>query len=287
MNLRAHNRPAGMGKAQGPLEELLRRAKRMRRDVVRLSYQAKTGHIGSSLSSVDLIIGLFSSFLRLDPLQSTAECRDRFLLSKGHACLPLYIALSEQGFLPKDVLETYGVDGGPLGHHPKKEPSFGIEFGTGSLGHGLSLATGMAFTAKLTKQPWRAAAMMSDGEQGEGLVWEAAGFAAHHRLDNLLAVVDFNKMQALGNTEEVLGVEPLDERWAAFGWSVRRIDGHDMEAIVATLAAFPFEPGKPSMIVADTVKGKGVSFMENSLLWHYRCPDTHEYEAAMAELGDA
>ena len=259
----------------------------MRKDVVRLSYQAKTGHIGSSLSCVDLLVGVFGSFLRIDPKAPTAGSRDRFLMSKGHACVPLYSALATLGQLPKEIYESYGIDGGPLGHHPKKNPAFGIEFGTVSLGHGLALGGGMAFTAKLTNQAWRVAVMMSDGEQGEGLVWEAAQFAAHHKLDNVLAVVDFNKMQALGNTADILNLEPLDERWRSFGWAVRRVDGHDMGAIVEALDAFPFERGKPSLIVADTVKGKGVSFMENSLLWHYRCPDATEYEAAMRELGDA
>ena len=267
--------------------ELERRAREMRRDVVRLSYQAKTGHIGSSLSCVDLVVALYGRFLKLDAADPVSPARDRFLLSKGHACVPLYSALASIGHLPRDVYEGYGSDGGPLGHHPKKNSAYGIEFGTGSLGHGLALGGGMALTAKLTRQPWRVAALMSDGEQGEGLVWEAAQFAAHHKLDNVLALVDFNKMQALGNTREILNLEPLDERWRAFGWGVRRVDGHDMGAIVRALDAFPFEPGKPSMIIADTVKGKGVSFMEGSLLWHYRCPDPKEYEAAMKELADA
>jgi transketolase len=269
------------------LDALRVHATRVRRDVLRLSYKAKTGHIGSSLSCAELVAGVFFHFLRLDRGNPSWPDRDRFLLSKGHACVPLYSCLAEIGHLPRAVLEGYGGEGGPLGHHPKKNPAFGIEFGTGSLGHGLSVGNGMAFTAKATGRAWRTVVMMSDGEQGEGTVWEAAGFAAHHRLDNMLAIIDFNKMQALGNTHEILDLEPLDARWRAFGWGVRRVDGHDMAAVVDALDAFPFERGKPSMIIADTVKGKGVSFMENSLLWHYRCPDPKEYEAAMRELGDA
>ncbi len=269
------------------LAELQAHALRVRRDVVRLSYAAKTGHIGSSLSCADLIAAAFFHFLRIDPENPTWSDRDRFLMSKGHACVPLYSCLAHVGHLPREVLEAYGVEGGPLGHHPKMNPAFGIEFGTGSLGHGLSVGNGMAFTAKATGRSWRTVVMMSDGEQGEGSVWEAAGFAAHHRLDNMLGIVDFNKMQALGNTHEILDLEPLDARWRAFGWAVRRVDGHDMGAIADALDAFPFERGKPSMIIADTVKGKGVSFMENSLLWHYRCPDPREFEAAMRELGNA
>lgn len=257
----------------------------MRRDVIRLSYAAKTGHIGSSLSCCDLIAGAFFHFLNMP--NATAPTRDRFFLSKGHACVPLYWCLAERGFLPRDILEGYGAEGSPLGHHPKKNADFGIEFGTGSLGHGLSLGCGVAFTAKKMRAAFRTVVMMSDGEQQEGTVWEAAGFAAQNKLDNLLAIVDFNKMQALGNTAEIATIEPLDERYRAFGWGVRRIDGHDMGAIVSALDAFPFTEGKPSIIIADTVKGKGVSFMEQSLLWHYRCPDEKEYAAAMKELGDA
>lgn len=272
---------------EAKLCELRRQAARVRRDVVRLSYHAKTGHIGSSLSCADIITGLFFHFLRLDPKDPAWAERDRFLMSKGHACVPLYSCLAQVGHLPSEVLEAYGCEGGPLGHHPKKNQAFGIEFGTGSLGHGLAIGCGMAFTAKATGAGWRTAVVMSDGEQGEGTVWEAAGFAAHHRLDNMLAIVDFNKMQALGNTSEILGIEPLDARWRSFGWSVRRIDGHDLGAVIDALDSFPFERNKPSVIIADTIKGKGVSFMENSLLWHYRCPDAKEYEAAMRELGNA
>ena len=268
------------------VSDLQRRARAMRRDVIRLSHAAKTGHIGSSLSAVDLMTAAYFHFLHLPA--ASAPDRDRFLLSKGHACVPLYWCLAERGFIPREVLEGYGAEGSPLGHHPKRNPEFGIEFGTGSLGHGLSLGCGLALSAKKTGASYRTVVMMSDGEQQEGTVWEAAGFAAHHGLDNLLAIVDFNKMQALGNTHEIGNLEPLEERYRAFGWAVRRVDGHDMRAIVDALDAFPFQKGKPSVIVADTVKGKGVSFMEGSLLWHYRCPDEKEYAAAMKELeGDA
>jgi transketolase len=267
--------------------ELERRARRVRRDILELSYSSKSGHIGSSMSCVDALVALYFDFLKLDPKDPKAPDRDRFLMSKGHACVPLYSCLEQVGYLPTEVLRAYGREGGELGHHPKRAPEFGIEFGTGSLGHGLSLGVGMAFAARNAKRSWRTVVMMSDGEQGEGSVWEAAMFAAHHGLDNLLAVIDFNKMQALGDTADVLGLEPLDERWRSFGWGVRRIDGHDVRSIVQTLKNFPFERGKPSVIVCDTVKGKGVSFMEGQLLWHYRCPDATEYAAAMKELGDA
>ena len=223
-------------------EGLQRRARQIRLDVLRLSYAGRTGHIGSSLSCADLMAAVFFRLLRLRPGGPTWPDRDRFLMSKGHACVPLYSCLAQVGHMPAEVLESYGSEGGPLGHHPKRSASLGIEFGTGSLGHGLSIGAGMALTAKLSGQPWRSVVLMSDGEQQEGTVWEAAGFAAQHRLENLLAVIDFNKMQALGDTRDIVAIEPLDARWRAFGWGVRRVDGHDLAAIVDALDAFPFEP---------------------------------------------
>jgi transketolase len=269
------------------LAELRKIARDLRRQVIELSYSSKSGHIGSSLSCVDLLAALYFRFLRVTPGQPLAKDRDRFLMSKGHACVPFYGCLERLGFLPSDVLRRYGEEGGTLGHHPLKCGEYGIEISTGSLGHGLSVGCGLAFAAKLAQHQWRTVVLMSDGEQNEGTVWEAAMFAAQHRLDNVLAIVDFNKMQALGNNSEIIGIEKLDERYRSFGWAVRRIDGHDLSQIVDALDAFPFEVGKPSAIVADTIKGKGISFMENSLLWHYRCPDPTEYQAALAELDRA
>jgi transketolase len=272
-------------KREGDAASLRALSKQMRRRILELSVSSKSGHIGSSMSCVELLACLYRSFLHLP--SPTAIDRDRFLMSKGHACVPYYLALEDAGFLPSDVLAAYGEEGGALGHHPHKHPAWGIELSTGSLGHGLAVGAGIAHAAKLANKSYRTVVMMSDGEQNEGTVWEAATFAPQHKLDNLVAIVDFNKMQALGKSSEIASMEPLDERYRAFGWAVRRIDGHDVDAILATLAALPFEPGKPSAIIADTVKGKGVSFMEDSLLWHYRCPDPGEFAAAMKELGDA
>ncbi len=263
------------------------RARGLRRDVIRLAKSSRSGHIGSSLSCVDLLVGLFDHFLRLDSKQPEWPERDRFLLSKGHACVPYYACLRDMGLLPAEVLERYGEEGSVLGHHPHRLSSYGIEHGTGSLGHGLGVGVGIAFGAKKLKKDFRSVVLMSDGEQDEGSVWEAVMFAAQHKLDNVLALVDCNRMQALGHNKEILGLEPLAERYESFGWACRRIDGHSSDAIVSALGAFPFEPGRPSVIIADTVKGKGVSFMEDQLLWHYRCPDANEFEAAMAELADA
>jgi len=273
--------------AEPSVAELRRIARDVRRQVIELSFSSKSGHIGSSLSCVDLLVALYFRFLKVVPGQPLARDRDRFLMSKGHACVPFYGCLERLGFIPSDVLARYGEEGGTLGHHPFKCAEYGIEISTGSLGHGLSIGCGMAFTAKLSAFPWRTVVLMSDGEQNEGSVWEAAMFAAQHRLDNLLAIVDFNKMQALGNNAEIVNIEKLDERYRAFGWNVRRLDGHDIPQILDALSAVPFEAGKPSAIIADTVKGKGISFMENSLLWHYRCPDPTEYQAALSELDRA
>ncbi len=269
------------------LAEFRQVAREVRRQVLELSVSSKSGHIGSSLSCVELLVALYFHFLRVLPGQPLANDRDRFLMSKGHACVPFYACLERLGFIPSDVLRRYGEEGGTLGHHPLKCTEYGIEISTGSLGHGLSVGCGMAFTAKLAHYPWRTVVLMSDGEQNEGAVWEAAMFAAHHRLDNLLAIVDFNKMQALGDNAEIINIEKLDDRYRAFGWGVRRIDGHDFSAIFDALDGFPFQAGKPSIIVADTIKGKGISFMENSLLWHYRCPEQAEYRAALVELDRA
>jgi transketolase len=269
------------------IARLRRAARGVRRQVLELSYHAKSGHIGSSLSCVDLLVALYESFLRVDPDAPSSPHRDRFLLSKGHACVPFYACLERRGFLSSKTLETYGRDGGPLGHHPHRRVEWGIDVSSGSLGHGLPVGAGLAYGALLQRSAFRTVVLMSDGEQNEGSVWEAAMFAAHHRLDNLLAVVDVNKLQALGASREILTLEPLHERYRAFGWAVRRIDGHDLEQIVRTLDEVPFVPGKPSAIIADTVKGKGVSFMENQLLWHYRCPDADEYARALRELDHA
>lgn len=277
-----------MNDIENGVEALLRASSRaVRRRVIELAYSSKSGHIGSSLSCTDLLVTLYERFLRLDARSPQAAERDRFIMSKGHACVPYYCCLERAGLLPSKALEAYGEDGGVLGHHPDANAEYGIELGTGSLGHGLSVGAGIAFAAKLSGTSFRTVVMMSDGEQNEGAVWEAAMFASQHRLSSLLGIVDVNKMQALGHSTDIIGLEPLDQRWRSFGWGVRRIDGHDFNQILSALSAVPFEEGKPSVIIADTVKGKGVSFMEDSLLWHYRCPDAHEFEAALAELDRA
>ncbi len=261
-------------------------ARRIRAHVVRMTHRAGSSHAGSSLSMAELLAVLYGGALRVDPARPDDPGRDRLILSKGHACAGLYAALAERGFFPVDWLESFYVDGARLAGHATAGDIPGIEVSTGSLGHGLPIACGMAKAGKTDGAPYRVVAILSDGECDEGSNWEAALFAPHHRLDNLVAIVDYNKIQSLGSTAEVLGLEPFADKWRAFGWSVREVDGHDVEAVRDAMESVPFEPGRPSCLIAHTVKGKGVSFMEGQLLWHYRSPQGEEYAAAMLELGE-
>ncbi len=260
-------------------------AKRIRLATLRMICNAKSSHLGSAFSMADLLAVLYSRILRVDPNAPEWPDRDRFILSKGHACAPLYAVLAERGFFPKEWLDDFYLDGARLAGHATHLGVPGVEVSTGSLGHGLPMACGMALTGKRDACAHRIFTLLSDGECDEGSTWEAALFASHHRLDNLVSIVDYNKIQSLGTVAEVLDLEPFAAKWQAFGWSVREIDGHNLEEIEGTLKSVPFEHAKPSCVVAHTVKGKGVSFMENQLLWHYRSPDTDEMAKALAELG--
>jgi transketolase len=259
-------------------------AKDIRREILDMIYRTRSPHIGSSFSSVELLVGLYQEILCVSPDNPSASNRDRFLLSKGHACAALYAVLGYKGFISKDTLSGFAVNGGTLEHHPTKDLSLGIELTTGSLGHALSVGAGMAIAAKYDKRFYRIFILLSDGELNEGDIYEAAMFASHHKLDNLIAIIDYNKIQAMGRTEEVLDLEPLVGKWRTFGWEVREIDGHNFEQIIENLKNVPFEKGRPNMVIAHTLKGKGVSFMEDKLLWHYRCPNEEEYERAVKEL---
>ncbi len=232
----------------------------------------------------DLLAALYDSVLRVDPRQPAWPNRDRFVLSKGHACAAYYAALAFKGFFPETWLDTFYQDGGKLFGHATSTGVPGVEFSTGSLGHGLSVASGMALAAKLDGHAHRVFVLLSDGECDEGSTWEAALLAPHQRLDNLIAIVDYNKIQSLGHVKDVMPLDPLGKKWESFGWAVREIDGHDLEQVLAALHAVPFEAGKPSCVVAHTVKGKGVSFMEDRLLWHYRNPSADEAAQAIAEI---
>jgi transketolase len=259
-------------------------AKKIRRHCVIMTGRANASHIGSSLSTADLLAVIYGKFLRFDPRRPDWPDRDRFILSKGHGCAALYAVLAETGYFPVEELDTFYQDGSPLAGHATHKDVPGVEVSTGSLGHGLSLGTGMALAAKRDGKSHRVWCMLSDGECDEGSVWEAALFAPHHRLDNLIAIIDYNKIQSFGAVKDVLDLEPLAEKWRAFGWGVREIDGHDLGAIGEACAAVPFAPGRPSCIVAHTIKGKGVSYMEGKLLWHYRAPRGEDLEIALREI---
>ena len=257
---------------------------RIRADVLAMIQRARSSHIGTAFSTVDLLTMLYWSVLRVDPTRPDWPERDRFILSKGHGCAALYAVLAHKEFFPSDWLDTFYLNGSHLMGHATHTGVPGVEVSTGSLGHGLSLACGMALVGKRSNAGHRVFAMLSDGECDEGSTWEAALFAGHHSLDNLVVIVDYNKIQSLGRVEEVLDLHPLGAKWASFNWAVREINGHDFEEIEAACTSLPFEPGKPSCIIAHTVKGKGVQFMEDKLLWHYRAPDTDEFNAALAEI---
>ena len=259
------------------------RARAVRARVLRMAHAGKTPHVASALSCVDLLVALYFSVLRIDPAKPGAENRDRLLLSKGHGCMAQYGALAERGFFPESVLDEYARDGGRLAEHPSPHCVPGIEAATGSLGHGLSLGAGLALAAKLRGASYRVFVVLSDGECYEGSVWEAALFAPAQRLDGLIAIVDYNGWSAMGRTD--LAMNPFAEKWRAFGWSVKEIDGNDLAAVASVLSALPFEPGRPSAVIARTVKGKGVSFMENDLEWHYRPPNEDDLRRALREIG--
>jgi transketolase len=269
-----------MGKLDVTAQEL---AKRIRRHCILMASRANASHIGSCLSIADLLAVLYRSVLRYDAQRPDWPERDRFILSKGHGCAALYAVLAECGYFPEALLETYYQNGSLLmGHATHHVP--GIEVSTGSLGHGLTIGTGMALAAKRDGKTHRIFCLVSDGECDEGSTWEPALFAPQHRLDNLVVLVDYNKIQSFGRVDEVIDLSPLADKWHAFGWAVKEIDGHDLMQIEGTLTSLPFCDGRPSCVVAHTVKGKGVSYMEDQLAWHYRAPRAELLEQALAEL---
>lgn len=259
-------------------------SKEIRKEILKMVYEAKAPHIGSSFSIVEILVALYFKYLKVSPDKPKDKGRDRFILSKGHGCPALYAVLARRGFLNSDILKGFGCNGGRLEEHPTRDVIKGIEVTTGSLGHGLSLGVGMALAAKYDKKVCRVFVLLSDGETESGFIWEAALFASQHKLDNLVAVIDYNKMQALGRVKEILDLEPYGDKWRSFGWEVKEIDGHDFAQIFSAFESIPFKKKRPSVIIAHTVKGKGVSFMEDKLLWHYKSPDKEEYKKALKEL---
>jgi transketolase len=274
------------GERQFDLAHARELARRIRRHVVRMTHRAKSSHVGTSLSMADILAVLYGGILRIRPTQPDWPDRDRFILSKGHGAAAIYAVLAESGFFPlQQALETYYQDGSSLAGHITHTGVPGVDASTGSLGHGLAIACGMALAGRRDGRPYRVFAVLSDGECDEGSTWEAVLFAPHHHLDDLVAIVDYNKIQSLGRVKEILDLEPLAEKWKAFGWSVREINGHEIEEIYRALRAVPFDAGRPTCIIAHTVKGKGVSFMEDKLAWHYQPPNDRELQQALEELG--
>jgi len=258
-------------------------AKKIRLHTLDMTHLGGSSHIGSILSIVDIVAVLYGRVLRFDSSNPKLVTRDRFILSKGHAGACVYAALAETGFFPVDALKEHYSNGSIFSGHVSHKGIPGVELSTGSLGHGLSVGVGMALSAKLDNRQNRVFVLMSDGECDEGSNWEAIMFAAHHKLDNLVVIVDYNKLQSLKSIINTLSLEPFIDKWEAFGWNVREVDGHHHGDLSEALESGPIE-NKPTCFIANTVKGKGVSFMENSVLWHYRSPQGQEYIDARNEL---
>jgi transketolase len=262
------------------------RSQHLRRLVVRMLRGGRRGHVGSAFSCIDVLRVLYDDILRFDAGNPEWPARDRCILSKGHGCLALYAVLADKGFFPERELDRFCAHDGILGGHPDANKVPGVEASTGALGHGLSIGLGMAIHLRLARSLSRVFVLLGDGECNEGSVWEAAMCAGKHRVANLTAIVDYNKQQAFGATRDVQELEPLADKWRAFGFAVREIDGHDVAAIRRSCLSLPFDATKPSAIIAHTVKGRGASFAENNMKWHHKNKVTdQELASLLAELG--
>ena len=266
---------------------LAEKARQIRVDTLTAIHSAGAGHPGGALSIAEILSYLYFEEMKVDPKNPQDPDRDRLVLSKGHASAALYAALAEKGFFDKELLLTFRKNGSILQGHPDMKHIPGVDMSTGSLGQGISAACGMALAGKIDKKDYRVYAILGDGEIEEGQVWEAAMFARHYNLDNLCAFVDFNGLQVDGTVQEVIDPTPIDEKFAAFGWNVVCIDGHDLDAIESAVEAAKATKGKPTVVIAKTVKGKGVSYMENAVDWHGKAPNDEQYAIALKELGAA
>ena len=266
------------------LEELQVICRRVRRQIIEMIYEAKSGHPGGSLSAVETLISLYFQVMRHDPTNPSWKDRDRFILSKGHACPVLYAILAERGYTPKDQLNTLRKMGSIYQGHPDVRFIPSLDASTGSLGEGVSLALGMGLAARLNGSPSRTFVMLGDGEIQEGQVWEAAMFGAFHKMDNIVVIVDYNHIQLDGFVKDIMDVEPLADKWRAFGWHVIAVDGHSIPALLAAFAEAEATKAVPTVLIANTVKGKGVSFMENKPKFHGMAPTPDEFRLAMQEL---
>lgn len=261
------------------LEEL---AKNIRREVLTMAYQSKSGHLGCSLGVVDILLTLYFKILHIDPEKPSLKTRDRFLLSKGHAATALYAVLAERGFFPKSLLSTYFQDGSKIAGHVTLGSLPGIEATFGSLGHGLSIGIGMALAVKHKNLSSRVYVLIGDGECQEGSIWEGINFAGHHKINNLILILDNNNLQIMGHGTDILNSLPFAEKFKTFGWDVKSVNGHSISALSKVLK--PQTINKPLAIIANTTKGKGISFMENEVSWHSKCPTEEEYKLALREL---
>ncbi|MDR0712580.1 MAG: transketolase [Prevotellaceae bacterium] len=259
------------------------RAELIRRRTLEIIRCAGGGHTGGDLSAVDLLATLYLHVLNVTPANPSDPNRDRFVMSKGHCVEALYCTLAQAGFIPDSLLNSYGAFGSVLAGHPTKKVP-GVEVNSGSLGHGLSVGVGMSIAAKMNGQTYLTYVLMGDGEQGEGSIYEAAMAAGHYKLDNLIAIIDRNGLQISGRTEDIMSLEPIRARWEAFGWEVTEVNGNDVPALVETFAAMTQSKGKPRLLIAKTVKGKGVSFMENVAKWHHGVPNDDQLEQAKSEI---
>lgn len=259
-------------------------SKSIRIHAIKMTSRGKSSHIGSILSIADILAVLYGDFLKFDIKDPKWKNRDRFILSKGHAGAGVYAVLAEVGFFSTKKLLNHYQNGSEFSGHVSHKNIPGVELSTGSLGHGLSVGVGMAVSAKLSNLDHRVVVLLSDGECDEGSIWEAAMFASHHKLNNLIVIVDFNNLQSLDTIENTLSLEPFDKKWESFGWNVNKVDGHNYSKLKDNLESIKKEKYRPSVIIAKTIKGKGVSFMENKVLWHYRSPQGEEYEDAIKEL---
>ena len=259
----------------------------IRKDIVSMICKSKSGHPGGSLSAVEILTALYFDQMNIDPTNPKMEDRDRFVLSKGHAAPALYATLAQRGYFAKEELNNLRQLGSMLQGHPDMKKVPGVEMSTGSLGQGFSVSCGMAMAAKLDNAPWNVYALLGDGEVQEGIIWEAAMSAAHYKLDNMIAFLDYNGLQIDGEVESVMNINPIEDKFKTFGWNVITIDGHDFDQIFAALDMAKDTVDKPTMIIAKTIKGKGVSFMENQASWHGSAPSEEQLEQALSELGGA
>lgn len=266
-----------------PITELTEKSRQYRKMILNMIHHAGGGHTGGSLSCIDILNVLYNDVLNVSPETFTHPDRDRYIHSKGHAVEALYAVLADRGFFPAEDLQSFSRCGSPYVGHPTRKVN-GIEHNTGGLGHGLAVGVGLALAAKRDGRSYRVFVLMGDGELAEGSVWEALMAAAHYRLDNLVVIVDRNTLQISGRTEAVNGLEPLADKFRAFGCAVCQVDGHDVRALQSAFAALPYEPGRPSLVLARTVKGKGVSFIEDRADWHHHVPNNEELAAALQEL---